>query len=137
MEQRTRPLLLTVKYWTRQSCEKDSLSLYIFGDNDEKKGRKGQAVIRGLPNAMGVPTKQRPSMHITAFYLDIDYERQCEKIKAAVDQILLSVCSYQRVILPEDGLGTGLADLPNKSPKTYAFLLEQLERIADACVDLR
>ncbi len=137
MEQHVRPILLTVERWTRQSGENDPMSLYIFGDNDEKKGKKGQAVIRELPNAMGIPTKRRPSLHATAFYSDINYEKQCEKIKAVVDQILIRICMYQRIILPEDGLGTGLADLPNKSPKTYKFLLEQLERIADVCVDLR
>jgi len=33
---------------------------------------------------------------------------------------------FEYVVFPEDGLGTGLAQLPQKAPKTYKFLVEYI-----------
>ena len=33
---------------------------------------------------------------------------------------------YKYVILPEEGLGTGLADLKNKAPETFKLLESQI-----------
>lgn len=57
------PKVETVKQFTRDSVEKDTERVYLFGDNfeDAKTGyvpSSTQAVIRGLPNAIGISTKR-------------------------------------------------------------------------------
>ena len=98
--------------------------LVVFGDNDMRRGRGGQAVVRSLRCAVGIPTKRAPSMRQDAFYTDADFLRQRRRIMAAfaVIQRRMQRPGLRAVILPEDGWGTGLARLPQKAPKTFALL---------------
>lgn len=34
------------------------------------------------------------------------------------------------VVIPEDGLGTGLAQLPQRAPKTYGYLRRALDALS-------
>jgi len=34
--------------------------------------------------------------------------------------------NFKCVVFPEDGLGTGLAELPQRAPKTYAHLISAI-----------
>ena len=36
---------------------------------------------------------------------------------------------YHGIVLPHDGVGTGVAKLGKRAPKTFAFLLEEIERM--------
>ena len=50
------------------------LRYYVFGDNMERRGLGGQAgVMRGEPNAIGVPTKWSPSNRPDAYFTDEDW----------------------------------------------------------------
>ena len=49
-------------FWNSQDTLKYSNYIFIFGDNDIEKGKKGQAIIRNMPNALGIPTKKLPSL---------------------------------------------------------------------------
>lgn len=49
-------------YWTVNDARSNKNSLFVYGDNDIKKGKKGQAIIRDEPNAIGIPTKKYPSL---------------------------------------------------------------------------
>ena len=43
--------------------------LFLFGDNLERRGFGGQAAaMRGEPNAVGIPTKKKPSYAGDAFF---------------------------------------------------------------------
>ena len=116
-------------YWTVASVKLDSLSLYVFGDNNIGKGRGGQAIIRNLPNTVGIPTKKYPNNYVSSFYTDEDYDDNIQRINAAVDTIIERSVNYKRVILPADGLGTGLAMLAQKASKTNEYLLQAIERL--------
>lgn len=124
--------IILVKRWARKSVEADKTTLYIFGDNDIHVGRGGQAVIRDLPNAMGIPTKKKPSLDESSFYSDQEFKLQKQKIRAAVNQAIEAASSFRRIALPEDGLGTGLAQLDVRAPKTFDFLQEEIQRLVDS-----
>lgn len=111
-------------YWTEKDALNHPTWLFVFGDNDIKKGCRCQAIIRNCPNAVGIPTKKYPALTSPSFYTDDEYKSNCKKIDNAVNNImlLLKTKKYTHIIFPEDGLGTGLAQLPQRAPKTYKYL---------------
>lgn len=116
-------------YWSVADVKRYPHALFIFGDNNVGLSKGGQAIIRGLPNAIGIPTKKYPSDHPNSFYTDSEYSDNVKRITTAINKIIALAPSYKYVVLPEDGLGTGLAQLPTKAPKTYAFLLSAIEKL--------
>jgi hypothetical protein len=112
-------------FWTRNQVSKDS-RIYLFGDNELRVGNAGQAVIRGLPNAIGVATKKLPSMGKDAFWSDAEYARNC----AVLDADFAKIPPGQDVVISENGLGTGLAMLDQLAPKTFKYLQKKLEEIS-------
>lgn len=104
-------------------------SVFIFGDNDIKRGKKGQSIIRDLENAIGIPTKKIPSYDPKAYYLDKDLDEIKVKIDLAIDNLKKSIREhrYTSISLPKDGIGTGLARLPTKAPLVNSYLRESLD----------
>lgn len=103
--------------------------VFIFGDNLLGIGGGGQAVIRNEPNSYGVPTKKAPSMSSNSFFNDLEYDENIEHITKAINNIPEG---YKAIVFPEDGLGTGLAELPVRAPKTFEFLVKTInEKFGD------
>jgi hypothetical protein len=129
----TKKCVIFKGWWTVKDVQTYYTSLFVYGDNNVSKGCGGQAIIRHQPNTIGIPTKKYPSNAKGSFYTDIEYEDNCKRIDTAIATImkLMTSGSYTQIILPEDGLGTGLAMLPTVAPKTYAYLLQQLQQIKD------
>lgn len=101
--------------------------LYLFGDNCERSGLGGQAgQMRGEPNAIGVATKKSPSFKDDAFFSDKDLI----EFSKSVDIDLLPVYSHLQhggsIVIPLDGLGTGLSQLLERAPQCYEYLNKQL-----------
>ncbi len=88
--------------------------LFVFGDNSQRVGYGGQAKeMRGEPNAIGIPTKRYPSMEEDAFYDDeyaIYWALICGK------NITKLLIFGGTIIWPEEGIGTGLAQLKERAP---------------------
>ena len=94
---------------------------YVFGDNLERQGMGGQAKnMRYEPNAIGVATKVAPSNMEFAFFSDQLYEI------AAVTNDLARVDAALKagrvVVVPRDGIGTGLSELAPRSPLIYEMI---------------
>lgn len=107
-------------------------TLFVFGDNDVGFGKKGQAIIRDCPNAMGIPTKKRPILKKEAFYTDTEFHENCVKIDKAITRItntFLGSEAYKVLMFPGAGLGVGLAQLDTRAPRTYAYLLTQIRAL--------
>ena len=117
------------KFWTRAYVESRPNCLFIFGDNDVRKGMGGQAIIRGLPNAIGIPSKKYPNNNPTSFYTDLEYNANCRKIDRAIQNIIDESANYKYVVLPQNGIGTGLAKLPNLAPRTFEYLSQRLKEL--------
>ncbi len=118
-------------YWTRDDVKRHKNALFIFGDNNAGIGNGGQAIIRGLPNTAGIPTKKYPSNSYKAFYRDSEYEENKAHIRNAINDILGRSDNYKYLVLPADGFGTGLADLPNRAPKTYRYLVRAVNKMKE------
>lgn len=102
---------------------------YLFGDNMQEEGYGGQArEMRGEPNAIGVPTKHAPSMAEHAFFTD---GVNCTaKVQARWGDIFARIESLLHagaiVVIPTDGLGTGLSQLPQRAPRLYQCLANKI-----------
>lgn len=92
--------------------------LYVFGDNEVRRGMGGQAgACRGEPNAVGVATKRAPDMTETAMWSDADFERCSAIIDADMAPLFRHVRNGGTVVFPRAGIGTGLSQLPQRAPR--------------------
>lgn len=116
----------------RQDLRANPSVLYLFGDNEKRVGFGGQAAeMRDEPNAVGVCTKASPGGY-GEFWSDANFESNAAIIEADLATAFDQVKAGAIVVIPLDGLGTGLARLKEKAPKTFEYLsecLEQLEKI--------
>ena len=96
---------------------------YLFGDNLQGTGRGGQAIIRGEPNAVGVPTKKAPTMRDDAFFRDTELAAN----QRAIDRALDEIPNGATVVIPEAGLGTGRARMAQTAPETFEYLQMRLD----------
>lgn len=86
----------------------------------------GQAAeCRGQPNCIGIPTKKFPNMEQSSFFTDNQFEYIIPYIDAAFDEIPKDII----VVIPTDGIGTGLAMLPTRAPKIYKYILKRIEQL--------
>jgi len=117
--------VLRVQHITRQMLRADPKTLYVFGDNIARIGRAGQArEMRGEPNAVGIPTKWWPAMDEDSFFSDKDLNdrRVRDSLNEAFTRLEKALRAGQNVVLPADGLGTGLAQLPVRAPRIHATI---------------
>jgi hypothetical protein len=118
--------VIKIKYYSVDLLNSKLDHLFIFGDNLIGKGLAGQAIIRNCVNSYGIPTKKYPSNKHGSFFDDSEYEENIKHIKNAIDNIPKG---YEYIVFPTDGLGTGLAGLPTKAPKTFTFLNKYINDI--------
>jgi hypothetical protein len=112
-----------VSRYTDTDVKANPNKIYVFGDNTQRTGTGGQAQIRNNPNAMGIATKLAPSMDESAFMNDKDLVKN----KAVIDGDIAKIkATGKAIVMPKDGLGTGLAKLKEKAPQTYAYLKQRL-----------
>ena len=136
-------------FYTREDVKKNKDSLYLYGENNRDKGfepknpgdrgwqNSTQAVIRGEPNTVGIRTvwytHGRTSMRDTILKDNINL------IKTDIKEVIVKLKSgkYKRLVLPYDGIGTGVANLPKYAPITYHYLLSMLDLLFTSFSDRR
>lgn len=124
-----------MKWITREDVKASPRKVFLFGDNLERWGLGGQAKeMRGEPNAVGIITKLTPSNHAAAFFTDEDDVISLinRDIETAIDKALeLGINSPDGavIVIPSDGIGTGLAELDKRAPKTFAYLQQRLAEL--------
>lgn len=129
------PIIVQKAWYTRAQLQSQPSDLFAWGDNLARVGgknnpRSGQAyACRDEPNAVGIPTKLRPSMDADAFFSDADYERA----KWAFDEAFIRMAKHLSdggtVIWPADGIGTGRALLAERAPRIWNYLERCRERL--------
>lgn len=108
------------KFIRRADLRANPSTLYVFGDNLLERGYGGQArEMRGEPNAVGIPTKVSPSEY-AADHLALEFMRKWVQAFENLDYHMTAVGGD--VVWPEDGIGTGLADMQNRAPKLWQTL---------------
>jgi|TARA_Y100000310_G_C20433833_1_gene692762 hypothetical protein len=106
---------------TPEVCKANPDVLFVFGDNCEGWGKKGQSIIRNEPNTIGIPTKKSPYVYMS----DEEFEDNKKVLQASFMQIEESAPHYEEVFfIPNIGLGN--ADLQNRAPKTYDLLIKYI-----------
>jgi hypothetical protein len=122
-----------VNYYTRSLVRSEDHKLFVFGDNEQRRGRGGQAkACRGMPNAVGITTKRAPTMRAQAFYTDRDYVHWWTVNKADFQRLHDWLRSGGDVVWPWGGIGTGLAELPTRAPLIQEAISQQLQLFREA-----
>ena len=107
---------------------KNQNTLFVFGDNDLREKKGGQAEIRDEPNAMGLRTKKKPKTTEDSYYSDEEYESNIRKMSNDLNKIKEASKQYQSTYyIP--GIGEGRAKLKQKAPKTYRWLKNKLNEL--------
>uniref|UniRef100_A0AB74UMK2 DUF7831 domain-containing protein n=1 Tax=Caulobacter phage BL57 TaxID=3348355 RepID=A0AB74UMK2_9VIRU len=113
----------------REDLNRNREVLYVFGDNLVRLGMGGQAGhMRGEPNAVGVATKRAPGMHASDFFDNdpVSVDAQCRIIDEDMRPLFEHVRKGGIVIWPSEGIGTGLSELPVRSPATAAYIEQKV-----------
>ncbi len=118
-------MIIRQKMIYRDDLKSNPHLLYVFGDNLLRIGMGGQAgEMRGEKNSFGIATKRAPGMMI------MDFFRDCEKDKKAINDDLKilaeKLIGFDGIVIPLDGLGSGLAKLNETAPNLFLYLNEQL-----------
>jgi len=92
---------------------------YIFGDNEERQGLGGQAKeMRGQPNSVGVATKRLPSQMDDSYWTDDHAAHNLTVMYNDLYPVFEGLLQGKPVVIPSDGIGTGLSELPTRAPLT-------------------
>lgn len=135
---------IRMNYITRAFVRSRPDWTFLFGDNLEEQGMGGQAyAMRGEPNALGIPTKKAPSNADGSFFTDDYYGTNCDAIDKAFSKLPKAPAV---IVIPAAGLGTGLAELDKRAPRTFEYLSMKLKNLGgqmklvtpcDTCMDGR
>lgn len=119
--------ITTQKFIVRQDLRNNPNALYIFGDNVCRIGHGGQAKeMRGEPNAFGIVTKMAPTYNPKDFFSD---SLPCfYAVMNDFDELyhLLQKGQYDTLVIPQDGIGTGIAKLQENAPLILAYIMRML-----------
>ena len=119
---------ITQKWIKRDDLRANPDYIYIFGDNEQRVGFGGQAKeMRGEPNAFGIPTLVAPGEFWSDDYFEDNKAVIDESFADLYECILTRQPSIKGIIFPEDGIGTGLARLEDRAPRTYAHLQDRVK----------
>ena len=115
--------IFTKKFIKRDYVIENHDKYFVFGDNFERTGYGGQAkAMRGEQNAIGIATKKKASHDRWAYLTDSDFDMFQKELDTKLKIIKNHLLDGKIVIWPEDGIGTGLAKLEEKSPKCWDHL---------------
>ena len=121
------PLIIHNDFYTVRGCRNNPTCYYVFGDNAMRYGKRGQAVIRDEPNALGIATKMSPRVYMS----DDALTKNIQIIEDDVAKIIHLLDNGEDVYWPKDGIGTGLARLEQKAPDTWKHLQDIIKCLFD------
>lgn len=112
---------------TRADLKANPDKVFIFGDNEQRKGLGGQAnAMRGEPNAIGIATKRVPSRGDDAYWSDADFERNKRILDADFKPAFEAKAAGKEIVVPKNGIGGGLSELGSRAPRTLEYINQQL-----------
>ena len=124
--------LIKQKMIYREDLKANPEILYIFGDNLDRDGYGGQAFhMRGEHNAFGIATKRSISHNYPLDYFFDEHSDVIPILKQEFQRLWDHIAQegYDTVIVPLDGIGTGLSKMPEYAPKALEFINEQIEHL--------
>lgn len=120
-----------MKWITREIVRANPYKVFLFGDNLQRFGLGGQAKqMRGEPNAVGVAVKRMPNVDTRSYFNDAELEDNCDIIANDILRAIDMAHALSGVIvIPVDGIGTGLAELDKRAPRTFDYLQTKLSEL--------
>jgi len=117
-------VMVEENWYTESMMVSNPLNIYVYGDNAARVGKGGQASIREHSNSVGVATKRTPDMGEMAFFSGTSWDLQTLLTDLFNLERMHSDPKFNKftLVFPKDGLGTGLAKLPETSPYLYDVL---------------
>lgn len=114
---------------TREEAEKNPDKIYLFSDNladlgDTTPTSRGSGVIKGLDNAIGIPTKKNRGTGTGSYWTDADYDEFVEYFEDILDE---ASNSGKTIVFPKDGIGQGTSQLKIKAPAIYNYLQASID----------
>lgn len=119
-------LIETMDMFTEEIVKANPNKLFVFGDNMLRYGKGGQAIIRDLPNTLGIATKREPGTNTNAYFSDAVDEMNAIDWDIARLNILKNSKVFTHIVFPTKGLGTGRAQMKSKSPMLYKMMKQKL-----------
>ena len=128
-------------HFTRNEVENSTDKIFLFGDNTDDRlnthhvPSSTQAVIRGLPNAIGIDTKKDRGTSEGSYFTDANFKEfkkgVDEQLQKAIDR---AIAEGKTIVIPEDGIGTGKAGLNTRenAKRCWAYLQNRLETLGTA-----
>ena len=92
---------------TREYLQSHPDEIFVFGDNQLHKGKKGAAELRDEPNTLGFITKKEPTNRDEAFYKPGEYEKIFE---SEMGKLITAIISFPDKTFLISKLGAGLAN---------------------------
>jgi hypothetical protein len=108
--------------WAINDVNSNINKIFVYGDNNARIGKGGQAIIRGLSNTIGIRTKKGPSKKPAAYYTDNELEINKKNILEDIINLKSKAFKDNIIVFSDGGYGTGLASLNEKAPKTFEYL---------------
>lgn len=122
--------LIKQKFINRCDLQDNPKVLYLFGDNTKRVGTGGQAGhMRGEANAIGIATKWAPGTSKKDYFNDKDFNEVIAILDKDLHRARVQLKNGDNVVIPSDGLGTGLSELPKRAPTINAWLDNELEEL--------
>lgn len=116
-------MIVCKKNISRAFVRSHTSDVFVFGDNEQRRGYGGMAYhVRGEPNSIGVRTKKAPSNEDWAFWTDDRLDDNCRMIDEDLALVEAELAKGRVVVLPENGLGTGLSQMHLRCPMTFRYL---------------
>ena len=117
---------------SREDLQANPKVYYVFGDNDARRGLGGLAKqCRGEPNAIGIRTKKYPGWGEDAYYTDDELDENIAKITEDFEALWVHLQEGETVVIPLGGIGTGLANMSNRCPDTFRFIIEMIAAVVE------
>lgn len=125
-------MIIRQKIIKREDLQANPDFMYLFGDNLVRKGLGGQAgEMRGEPNAIGIATKKYPNNDPLSFFYDDQYMENVAAIYEDIMPAMQHLMNGGVLVIPMDGLGTGLSALPLHAPRTNKALEDLISYLYD------
>jgi len=102
------------------ACERPDY-IFVFGDNLLRRGKAGQAQIRGIFGAYGVATKRLPAMTNQSFFSD--KQDEYDTVLEELTSLWQMHKDGKTIVLPVNPPGSGLAKLQSKSPIIWKLIV--------------
>lgn len=128
-------IIIYKKNYDRNDISNQPDIIFLFGDNTYDRTiskyipTMTQAVIRGLPNAIGIDTKKNRYTTDSSYISDNDYAWFTKHVD---EQINLAIAMNKTIAIPQGGIGTGRAKLQEKAPKCYLYLRTKLNELLNS-----